>query len=345
MSPPRERARSRCSPGRRRALASERLLLALVARGAAAESPEAPMQLLDSYRLNVFGEPLAPCGLDPGSGVGDYCTPRRFDPGAHMVCVPSLPGSFSVDTGQGTWSSGFVGRSWCICVWAFLYHHARVTPPVEIDCRGIPLEALETAARENANGAVELMRTCLVQAPSASAAAYLESSVRQLPDDLHLGKRRSFILQVYLIVLGMLLATMIVALYAGCAGRPDAWHGAQACARSLAADALRRIGISSAVVGGGPAEGPCRICHGDESCVSVCRCKGSLAGVHLACLEQWRRARGSVSSCEICREPYRLRWSACALALARSAALAAASLLLAHFVARTCRHQPLKEEL
>ncbi|XP_034180415.1 E3 ubiquitin-protein ligase MARCHF8 isoform X2 [Osmia lignaria lignaria] len=47
----------------------------------------------------------------------------------------------------------------------------------------------------------------------------------------------------------------------------------------------------------------CRICHTNtskEPLISPCRCKGSLAYVHLACLERWLN-QSSRSYCELCR--------------------------------------------
>jgi len=70
--------------------------------------------------LNVYGKPLAQCGIgSPGSGEGNYCTYRPYDAGAHQVCVTSLPNGFSSKTGQGAWSNQFTGQPWCICIWAY----------------------------------------------------------------------------------------------------------------------------------------------------------------------------------------------------------------------------------
>ncbi|CAK9822979.1 E3 ubiquitin-protein ligase MARCHF3 [Anthophora retusa] len=60
----------------------------------------------------------------------------------------------------------------------------------------------------------------------------------------------------------------------------------------------------------------CRICHTNtskEQLISPCRCKGSLAYVHLACLERWLN-QSCRSYCELCRYHYnvietpRYRW-------------------------------------
>ncbi|KOC61075.1 E3 ubiquitin-protein ligase MARCH3, partial [Habropoda laboriosa] len=60
----------------------------------------------------------------------------------------------------------------------------------------------------------------------------------------------------------------------------------------------------------------CRICHTNtskEPLISPCRCKGSLAYVHLACLERWLN-QSCRSYCELCRYHYnvvetpRYRW-------------------------------------
>lgn len=63
----------------------------------------------------------------------------------------------------------------------------------------------------------------------------------------------------------------------------------------------------------------CRICHGGESIddlLTPCRCRGSIALVHLKCLERWLK-ESNHSSCELCqhhfkilREPkYGILWS------------------------------------
>eukprot|EP00295_Goniomonas_pacifica_P041595 CAMPEP_0175980132 /NCGR_PEP_ID=MMETSP0108-20121206/46631_1 /TAXON_ID=195067 ORGANISM="Goniomonas pacifica, Strain CCMP1869" /NCGR_SAMPLE_ID=MMETSP0108 /ASSEMBLY_ACC=CAM_ASM_000204 /LENGTH=336 /DNA_ID=CAMNT_0017310559 /DNA_START=53 /DNA_END=1063 /DNA_ORIENTATION=- len=59
-----------------------------------------------------------------------------------------------------------------------------------------------------------------------------------------------------------------------------------------------------------PAE--CRICRMDETdgpLISPCECRGSIALVHTACLQQWVETRGESDqqlTCEVCHQPYRV---------------------------------------
>ncbi|XP_019868935.1 E3 ubiquitin-protein ligase MARCHF3 [Aethina tumida] len=52
----------------------------------------------------------------------------------------------------------------------------------------------------------------------------------------------------------------------------------------------------------------CRICHGGESSddlVKPCKCRGTVALVHLKCLERWLR-ESSHSNCELCQHHYKI---------------------------------------
>ncbi|CAG9821963.1 unnamed protein product [Phaedon cochleariae] len=52
----------------------------------------------------------------------------------------------------------------------------------------------------------------------------------------------------------------------------------------------------------------CRICHGGDSMddlLTTCRCRGSIALVHLKCLERWLR-ESNHSSCELCQHHYKI---------------------------------------
>merc|ERR1712232_376811 len=56
-----------------------------------------------------------------------------------------------------------------------------------------------------------------------------------------------------------------------------------------------------------PCDGACQICHEEGGCVSVCGCKGSVAAVHLSCLESWRKTRPGSMRCELCNTAYSMR--------------------------------------
>mmetsp|Transcript_11012 Transcript_11012/g.23163 ORF Transcript_11012/g.23163 Transcript_11012/m.23163 type:complete len:212 (+) Transcript_11012:57-692(+) len=95
--------------------------------------------------LNVFGEPLANCGQQPGSGQGDQCTYRSYDAGAHQVCVQKLPHGFSTRTGQGPWSNSHTGHSWCICIWAYAnYFLTHGDEDLPVQCSALPAQVLES---------------------------------------------------------------------------------------------------------------------------------------------------------------------------------------------------------
>ncbi|XP_076252373.1 E3 ubiquitin-protein ligase MARCHF3-like isoform X1 [Rhynchophorus ferrugineus] len=52
----------------------------------------------------------------------------------------------------------------------------------------------------------------------------------------------------------------------------------------------------------------CRICHGTDSIddlLTPCRCRGTVALVHLKCLERWLK-ESNHSSCELCQHHYRI---------------------------------------
>ncbi|XP_066245918.1 LOW QUALITY PROTEIN: E3 ubiquitin-protein ligase MARCHF3-like [Euwallacea similis] len=52
----------------------------------------------------------------------------------------------------------------------------------------------------------------------------------------------------------------------------------------------------------------CRICHGGQSIdelLTPCRCRGTIALVHLKCLETWLK-ESNQSNCELCRHRYKI---------------------------------------
>jgi len=112
-------------------------------------------------RWNVYGEDLQVCRSRDRIAQDKFCPyhAAESDPGAHEVCVTSLPKQFSEKTGQGKWSEAKEGQSWCVCIWAwsnyvlnvleskgdanrFSYHEAH--NKLEVDCNAIPEEALNS---------------------------------------------------------------------------------------------------------------------------------------------------------------------------------------------------------
>lgn len=262
--------------------------------------------------LNVFGEPLQPCGERPGSGSGNFCIARWYDAGAHQVCLPALPAEFSTLTGQGPWSRSYEGRPWCICVWAFLAHRdleqQEEAVPLLPNCSAIPQEAIQVA-QVLRHGAEVLCRTCEAQASSEAALQGLQrrcaspEKIKVYPsfvrDDTSLTQ---FLMTRFSYSISRVMVPLVILLLF----QPGFWS---ACPAFLAAC----LGFSSVVVANGSAEGPCRICHGHGGCVSVCGCKGSVAAIHLQCLEAWRAAKPTASSrCEVCNQAYGTRsvWQA-----------------------------------
>ncbi len=56
--------------------------------------------------------------------------------------------------------------------------------------------------------------------------------------------------------------------------------------------------------------GVCRICYeGDGELRRPCRCSGSVAHVHEACLQQWLTTRETNSRCELCHTRFRFRYT------------------------------------
>ncbi|MSQ89272.1 MAG: DUF2237 domain-containing protein [Betaproteobacteria bacterium] len=93
--------------------------------------------------LNVFGQPLAPCGLDPLTGFyrDGCCNTGYDDPGMHVVCVRVTREflAFSKQRGNDLTTpsaeAGFpglkAGDQWCLCAgrWKEALD-AGVAPPV-----------------------------------------------------------------------------------------------------------------------------------------------------------------------------------------------------------------------
>ena len=94
--------------------------------------------------LNVFGEPLVPCGLDPLTGFyrDGCCNTGYDDPGMHVVCVRVTREflAFSKKAGNDLSTPmpefGFPGLKsgdqWCLCAgrWKEALDAGVVAPPV-----------------------------------------------------------------------------------------------------------------------------------------------------------------------------------------------------------------------
>jgi uncharacterized protein (DUF2237 family) len=115
--------------------------------------------------LNVFGEPLAPCGLDPVTGFyrDGCCNTGYEDVGIHTVCTRVTKEflEFSKSRGNDLTTAapdlGFPGLKpgdrWCVCAgrWKEAYD-AGVAPPVVLAATHeetlaiVPLEVLKRFA-------------------------------------------------------------------------------------------------------------------------------------------------------------------------------------------------------
>ena len=49
----------------------------------------------------------------------------------------------------------------------------------------------------------------------------------------------------------------------------------------------------------------CRICHDEGDLKKPCKCSGTIALVHLACLEKWLSVNGN-DTCELCRHTFQI---------------------------------------
>ena len=115
--------------------------------------------------LNVFGQPLAPCGLDPLTGFyrDGCCNTGYDDTGIHTVCIRATAKFLAFSKQRGNDLStpmpefGFPGLKpgdqWCLCAgrWKEALD-ANVAPPVVLAATHeetlaiLPLEALKRYA-------------------------------------------------------------------------------------------------------------------------------------------------------------------------------------------------------
>ena len=111
------------------------------------------MEMAES--LNVFGEPLEPCGMDPVTGFfrDGCCNTNAQDYGSHTVCVDLTQEflEFSHSRGndlmtpmpQFNFPGLNPGESWCLCATRWLEaHEANAAPRVYL--RRTHQRALET---------------------------------------------------------------------------------------------------------------------------------------------------------------------------------------------------------
>ncbi|HAT58786.1 MAG TPA: DUF2237 domain-containing protein, partial [Gammaproteobacteria bacterium] len=97
------------------------------------------MQMDES--VNVFGEPLEPCGMDPATGFfrDGCCNTSEIDHGCHTVCVAVTDEFLNFTRSQGNDLStpvpafGFPGLkpgdSWCLCASRWLEAHEEGKAP------------------------------------------------------------------------------------------------------------------------------------------------------------------------------------------------------------------------
>ena len=117
--------------------------------------------------LNILGEPLLPCGLDPVTGFyrDGCCDTGPEDAGSHTVCVAvsdeflSFTRSVGNDLSTPQPSHGFPGLKsgdrWCLCASRWLQaHRAGHAPKVyvqsthEAALKLVPLEMLTAKAAD-----------------------------------------------------------------------------------------------------------------------------------------------------------------------------------------------------
>ena len=111
------------------------------------------MEMAES--LNVFGEPLEPCGMDPVTGFfrDGCCNTNAQDYGSHTVCVyltqeflefsRSRGNDLMTPMPQFNFPGLNPGESWCLCATRWLEaHEANAAPRVYL--RRTHQRALET---------------------------------------------------------------------------------------------------------------------------------------------------------------------------------------------------------
>ena len=111
------------------------------------------MEMAES--LNVFGEPLEPCGMDPVTGFfrDGCCNTNAQDYGSHTVCVDLTQEFLEYSRSRGNdlmtpmpqfnFPGLNPGESWCLCATRWLEaHEANAAPRVYL--RRTHQRALET---------------------------------------------------------------------------------------------------------------------------------------------------------------------------------------------------------
>eukprot|EP00747_Dinoflagellata_sp_TGD_P208807 gnl/TRDRNA2_/TRDRNA2_82255_c0_seq2.p1 gnl/TRDRNA2_/TRDRNA2_82255_c0~~gnl/TRDRNA2_/TRDRNA2_82255_c0_seq2.p1 ORF type:complete len:406 (-),score=43.95 gnl/TRDRNA2_/TRDRNA2_82255_c0_seq2:56-1171(-) len=283
-----------------------------------------------------------------GSGdAGSRCSSRWLDMGLHQVCIPELPANFSTATGQGSWSRSFAGRPWCICVWAYSSYSSQMLPALPLNCAAIPQQVLApahavAAFRRCGRGGLacqpeiavqsvqKLCSTCLQQAPSARARTVLQHAcedmleVVKLPNPAAAASWRWLLMSspTALVFCALMMFHVCVPLlrllFRLIPPTLRTWVAASLQRPAGAVSALwqdifqgPRLVVKS--VGAAPDGARCRICFGKATkklgeLARVCRCRGSIAAVHLSCLETWREEKKGTEGatrCELCHTEYR----------------------------------------
>lgn len=109
--------------------------------------------------LNVFGEPLSPCSLDPMTGYfrNGACDTCTQDVGSHTVCAVmtaeflAYSKYFGNDLSTPRPEYGFVGLkpgdNWCLCASRFLQTHDEGCAP-QVNLEATHISALEVVPLE-----------------------------------------------------------------------------------------------------------------------------------------------------------------------------------------------------
>ena len=119
---------------------------------------------IDPYTVNVYNEPLQPCG-DESQGRGSwdpnyYC--NEPGGGVHQICfreIGETADRFSLTTGQSDWSTARANNNHCVCLGAYANYAAKrnqnnlsdawTLGNVQLNCHAIPKASLSEVYTAN----------------------------------------------------------------------------------------------------------------------------------------------------------------------------------------------------